>query len=137
MDRTFRELQRRGRPGIAIMRELLDVRPIDYVPPASGLEARFQELLEKDGQRPMTRQIDLGDDERWIGRVDFFDRDAKLVVEVQSDLHHTSVGDQAADADRRHDLTEAGWQFIEVAEFECWHRAGEVQRRIRAARTGR
>ena len=37
MNRTFIELQRRGRPGIRIMRELLEARPVDYVPPDSNL----------------------------------------------------------------------------------------------------
>jgi very-short-patch-repair endonuclease len=136
MQRTFKELQRRGRPGIAVMRELLEARPVDYVPPASNLESRFQQLLRDDGQSPLDRQVNVGDDVRWLGRVDFLDRDAGLIVEVQSDVHHTSVSDRASDADRRAALTEAGWQFVEVAEFELWHRGAEVQRRIRLARSG-
>jgi hypothetical protein len=136
MHRTFVELQRRGRPGIAIMRELLEARPVDYVPPASGLESRFQDVLARDGQRPMDRQVNLGDDHRWIGRVDFFDREAKLVVEVQSEVHHTSITDEADDLERRAALITAGWRFIEVDEFEVWHRPDAIQQRLRAARSG-
>jgi hypothetical protein len=136
MHRTFMELQSRGRPGITVMRELLEARPIEYVPPASGLESRFQDVLARDGQRPMDRQVNLGDEHRWIGRVDFFDHQVKLVVEVQSDLHHTSVTDQADDLERRAALTTAGWRFIEVDEFAVWHRPDLVQQRVRAARSG-
>jgi very-short-patch-repair endonuclease len=136
MQRTFRELQRRGRPGIAAMRELLDARPIDFVPTASSLEMRFHQIVRDDGQAPLDRQINLGDQVRWIGRVDFFDRAARVIVEVQSDVHHTSVSDRASDAERRKALVDAGWQFVEVTEHEVWHQPDVVSRRVRTARRG-
>jgi very-short-patch-repair endonuclease len=137
MHRTFIELQSRGRPGIAIMRQLLEARPAEYVPPASGLESRFQSLIERDGQRLLERQINVGNDLRWLGRVDFIDRTARVVIEVQSDLHHSSISDIAADAERRTSMTAAGWRFVEIPEFDVWHRAERVQQSVRAARTGR
>lgn len=66
--RMLPELARCGRPGIADMREILNGWDDDYVPPASGLEARAIALLEEVGIFP-DRQVDLGG-ERWIGRVD-------------------------------------------------------------------
>ena len=90
--RTLDELAVRGRPGIQLLRELADARPEDFRPPESNLEARVNELLVADGQRPLERQVDLGGDE-WIGRVDLYDRDHRLIFEVQSDLHHLSLSD--------------------------------------------
>lgn len=135
MHRTFRELQCKGRTGIVVMRELLDARPIDYVPPASNLEARFQKVLDDGGLPAMDRQVNVGDEVSWLGRVDFIDRERKLIVEVQSDLHHTSLSDQASDAERKAAMTEAGWVFVEAREFHVWHRPDVVLQQIR--RSGR
>ncbi|MGH9211490.1 MAG: hypothetical protein ACRD2C_12525, partial [Acidimicrobiales bacterium] len=49
----LRELARRGRPGIRIMREILDKRGPDYVAPASNLEARVEQILANDGQQAL------------------------------------------------------------------------------------
>jgi very-short-patch-repair endonuclease len=137
LNRTFRELQRRGRSGIAVMRELLEARPADYRPPESNLEFRLRQLLRDDGQAELDRQVDLGDDRGPAGRVDFVDRQAKVVVEVQSDLYHTSISDRLADRTRCENLESAGWTVLLVEEFDLWHRSAEVQSRIRGARSGR
>lgn len=127
-------LMHRGRAGTVAMRELLDSLPEDYVPPASNLEARFARILVDAGLPIMRRQVDLGDEERWCGRVDFVAADLPLVAEVQSDRFHTALSDQIADADRRRRLESAGFLVIEVPEFEIWHRRQSVVARIRAAR---
>jgi len=137
MQRTFRELQSRGRPGITVMRQLLEARPINYVPPASNLEARFQKVLRDGGLPELDRQVNVGNDVRWLGRVDFIDRERKVIVEVQSGLHHTSLSDVTDDAARRDTMTAAGWTFVEVDDFEVWHRPDVVRARVATARTGR
>ena len=71
------------------------------------------------------------------GRVDFFDRASRVIVEVQSDLHHTSVSDRASDTERRNALIDAGWQFVEVTEYEVWHQPDVVCRRLRTVRDGK
>jgi very-short-patch-repair endonuclease len=136
MHRTLKELEQRGRRGIKIMRALLAERPAEYVPPASGLESRFRDVMRDDGQSSMERQVDVGNDGMWLGRVDFIDRDRKLIVEVQSDLHHTSISDRRADAMRIRALEEAGWRVEEVREWDLWHRGRAVAARVRTARIG-
>ncbi len=131
--RTLRELQGRGRPGIRVMRALIDDRGDDYRPPESGQESRFAQLLRDDGQPPMERQAELGDD-AWIGRVDFVDRDAKVVVEIDSELHHSSISDRLADDRRRTALEASGWLVIRITQHELWHDPRAVQRRVRSAR---
>jgi very-short-patch-repair endonuclease len=131
--RSLEELGSRGRPGVALLRELARSRPADYRPPESNLEARANQLLVEDGQRPLDRQVDLGGD-AWIARVDLVDRECRLVVEVQSDLHHLSLSDQRRDAARRASLELAGWVVIDVREFVLWHRPAEFLDQVRHAR---
>ncbi len=127
-------LMHRGRPGTAAMRDLLDSLPEDYVPTASNLEARFARIIADAGLPAMRRQIDLGDDERWCGRVDFLAADVPLVVEVDSDRFHTALTDEWADAVRRRRLGASGFEVVEVSEFEIWHRPRQVVAKVRAAR---
>lgn len=127
-------LMHKGRAGTVAMRELLDSLPEDYVPPASNLEARFARILADAGLPGMRRQVDLGDGERWCGRVDFVAEGLPLIVEVQSERYHAALSDQLADADRRRRLEWAGFLVVEVPEFEIWHRRQSVVDRIRSAR---
>ena len=76
------ELGKRGRPGIAQMRELLAGMPIGYTPRASGQELRFEHLLEEAGERPVRRQVDVGGHD-WLGRVDYVDDLLPLIFEVE------------------------------------------------------
>src|SRR5258705_508559 len=56
MEVCLRELRRQGRNGTIVLDDLLRVRPIDYVAPATGLEARFQEIVGPGWRR----QVDSG-----------------------------------------------------------------------------
>ncbi len=125
----------RGRPGIRLMRELLEVRPPDYQPPDSGLEARVQQLVIEDGQPPLERQRNVGGADHWIGRMDFLDRDAKVVLQVDSMIHHGSVLDRARDEAQTLALEAAGFTVIRVDELDVWHHGREVARHVRKART--
>jgi very-short-patch-repair endonuclease len=137
LHRTLDQLGCRGRPGIALLRELADARPIDFRPPESNLEARVNELLIADGQRPLERQVDLGDDGDWIGRTDLLDREHRLVVEIQSDLYHLSLTDRRRDSVRRDRLESVGWRVLEIREFTVWHRRDELLATVREARRAR
>jgi very-short-patch-repair endonuclease len=126
---------KRGRAGTVAMRQLLQVRPIDYVPPASNLEARFLDILEKNGEPLPERQVDLGDEVSWIGRVDCLCTDMPLVVEIQSDRFHVAPLDADADERRFAALRSAGFEILELTEHEVWHDQAEVLRKWREART--
>ncbi len=123
----------RRRPGRTALRALLDSLPPDYVPPASGLESRFQQVVADHDLPPLRRQVDVGDDEHWCGRVDFRGRDVPLVVEVQSALHHRALSSRADDAARRARLERAGFTVLEVTDDDVWHRPTEVAERVRRA----
>jgi len=126
------QLSARGRPGLTLMRELLDARPSSYVPPASGLEARVIALLEEVGVRT-SRQVDLGG-EHWIGRVDLRLADAPVVVECDSVVHHWSSTDRERDARRDVALSALGLTVVRISEDEAFHRPWVVAPRVLAAR---
>jgi very-short-patch-repair endonuclease len=131
--RTLDELAAQGRNGVRVLRELLDERGDDYVPPASSLEGRFAEVLERAGQAPMRRQVDSGGD-RWVGRVDFRDEDLPLLVEVQSETYHLALTDARDDEVRLAALRAAGFEVVEVTDAQVWHRPDEVVDAVCAAR---
>ena len=128
--RTVGELAGRGRDGSTLMRELDAARGPGYVPPASGLEKRFQSIV----LWPMRRQIDCGSEEEWCGRVDFLDDQLPLIAEIQSERYHSSLVDKAADAARRARLEAAGFTIVEIWDTEVWHQPDNVNERLRVAR---
>jgi very-short-patch-repair endonuclease len=132
-DRTVRELAGRGRKGSTTLRALNAERGPTYRPPGSGQERRFEQILVRHGEPPMRRQVDVGDEE-WTGRVDYVDRDLPLIAEVQSERHHSSLVDRAADARRLAALRAAGFHVIEVWDTQLWHEPDSVVAAVRAAR---
>jgi very-short-patch-repair endonuclease len=123
----------RGRSGVAALREVLDSLPPGYVPPASGLESRFRQLVIDHDLPAMARQVDLGDDHHWCGRVDFRAEEVPLVVEIQSDLYHRALSSVEDDARRRAALEIAGFTVVELDEVQVWHRPAEVAHIVREA----
>lgn len=128
------QLAGRGRPGIRVMREILRERGPGYVPPASGLEARVERILRAAGERPLRRQVNTGDEQTWIGRVDFADDQVPFLLEVQSERFHTSLVDQRADKQRLAKLKAAGYVVATLSETDVWYRKNNV---LRAVRDGR
>jgi very-short-patch-repair endonuclease len=121
-------------PAIKALLRLIEARPPGYRPAESGLERRFEKIMADAGEAPFERQVDLGDHDGWIGRVDFVDRARRIVVEVQSDLFHSGLVDRARDRERIARLRRAGWIVVEVWEDEIWQRPNRVVAKVRAAR---
>lgn len=134
LHRMLPELSKSGREGIVLMRELLSVRPIGCVPPDSGAERRFEQILADAGEPPFERQIDLGGSE-WIGRIDYVDRVLRLLVEIDSQTFHSSPTDKANDARRDAALIAAGFaKVLRIPEEWLFPRPFDVLREVRQAR---
>jgi len=131
--RAAAEIPGRGHRGRPNVKAVLSQRPIDWTPPASGLESRVSQVLELNRILGFSRQVDLGDDDEWIGRVDFVHMGLRIVIEVQSDRYHTAVSDRERDRRRRDRLEAAGFVVIEVWESEVWHRPDDWIERVRRA----
>lgn len=133
LHRTLDELACRGRPGITTMRQVLEELPVGSKVPASGLEKRFEEICHNAGIRELERQLDAGG-HSWLGRVDYVLRRLKLLIEVDSRLHHTSPLDVANDKARDEAMLAAGWRkVLRVAEEDIWNRPWFVVEQVRAA----
>jgi hypothetical protein len=122
------ELAKQGRNGTVLLRELLEVRPIDYVPVATGLEARFVEVVGPGWRR----QVDSGG-EMWAGRVDFRHQVHPVIIEVQSERYHGSLSSRRDDEIRRDKLEAAGFIVEEAWDRQLWHAPNEVRAIVRAA----
>ncbi len=129
--RFLEELGRRGRNGTAGLRRYLRSRGRGYTPAASSLEARVLQILREAGIS-MRRQVDSGGD-TWTGRVDFRHPSLPVILEVQSERHHTALVDTEADARRLRKLRADGFLVVEVTDVEVWTRPWVVLDRVRRA----
>ncbi|HET7690222.1 MAG TPA: hypothetical protein VFK41_07585 [Nocardioidaceae bacterium] len=111
LHRLLPELAKQGRPGIRIMRELLQSRPVGIRVAPSGYQARFEEVMAEAGVTGLRREIDVGG-HSWIGRVDYRCEVTGVLFEVDSALNHTSPTDVAADAERDAAALAAGFPEV-------------------------
>lgn len=133
LDTVVATLAEHGRGGSALMRELLSIRRFDYVPPESGVEARFLGILRSAGLPLPRRQADLGGDQ-WVGRVDFLYPELRLIIEIDSSIHHSTALDKAADDRRDRELEAAGFAVCRIRAIDVWHRPNAVVAKVRTAR---
>lgn len=86
------------------------------------------------------RQVNLGSD-AWQARVDFLYRLLRLIIEIDSDRHHSAELDREADVRRDAALRAAGFRVLRISEEDLCQRPHLVVASIRsrlsqAARTG-
>ncbi len=129
------ELLERGRTGSGLMRRLLEERGAGYIPLASGLEGRFLALVVSAGLELPEGQVNLGG-ASWTARVDFYYRRLRLVIEIDSDLHHSSKLDRASDARRDAALEAAGFRVMRITEHELRDHPHDVIARLRSVLDG-
>lgn len=129
-------LARRGRTGITAMREVLDARPIGYRPPESRLEVRVEEIMRLGGLPTPERQVDVGDDDGWIARVDFLFRPRRLILFVDGSRWHGTLFDRLADDAQRERLRRAGYTVGRVTEAMVYRHPHEVIRTVRKGIAG-
>jgi len=125
-------LAEHGRRGSTLMRTLLAERSATYIAPESGLEARFLSLLRSSGLPEPSQQLDVGG-AQWIGRVDFAYADARILIEIDSAVHHSSKLDLEADRRRDAALIEAGFHVVRITDDQVWFRPNEAVGAVRFA----
>lgn len=130
--RVLDDLAVQGRSGSVLMRTLLTERGPRYAAPESELESRFIELVERWHLPPPERQVDLGDADSWIGRVDFVWRSAALVVEVDGAMFHDALLDRRRDHERETRLDAAGWTTLRFRWHDVVHQPDRVAAEVRA-----
>jgi very-short-patch-repair endonuclease len=129
------DLGRRGRNGIAALRIFVDDRGLDYEPPDSGLESRVEEILARAGIN-VRRQVHLGSERAWNGRVDFLHETLPIVIEVQSEAFHSSLTDSEADRARIQELEAAGFRVVEITDNQAFTDPRSVVEAVQAEISG-
>lgn len=108
----FSSLGRRGKPGTARMRRLLEKRGEDYAPPDSLLELRLLGLI-RDSELP---EPELQFQPPWLaptnGRVDFAYPGRRLIVEGDSRKWHMLMKSFDTDRYRDNQAQLAGWRML-------------------------
>ncbi|MEO7557118.1 MAG: DUF559 domain-containing protein [Acidimicrobiales bacterium] len=130
--RVLASLGRRGRPGSAVMRRLMEGLTDSYTPTESALEQLFVEMCAAHGLEQPTRQCVLGM-KAIIGRVDFTYLSAHLVIEVDGRAWHESRSDAEADRWRDNQLHAAGYRVLRFRWRDLMDDPERVVHTIRAA----
>ena len=128
---TLCALGRRGRPGTAAMRELIDSVSADYVAPESELESRMLDLLERSGFPCPTKQMAVPWRTSVDGRIDMAYPDHQLIIECDGRRWHTLA--ESFERDRRRDnlAQAAGWRILRFTWNDVTMRPLETIRQIR------
>lgn len=134
--RVLDDVAEHGRAGSAPLRRLLIERGGRYVAPESELEARFVELVRAHQLPEPERQVDIGDADSWVGRVDFVSPAARLIVECDGALGHSTLLDRRADTERDRRLRAAGWTVLRFTWTEVTVHPALVAARLRQALAG-
>jgi hypothetical protein len=130
--KVWGDLVSKGRRGTRLLRALLAARLPGYVPPASELEAIFRDVVRAAGIEDPVRQLDLGNEEDWIGRVDFTFRRQRVIVEVDGRIGHFGELDRKRHKVRDKALEDAGWTVLHFTWEDVVARPRWVVRQLQA-----
>lgn len=113
LEKVFFETARRGRTGSAFMRAFLDNYD-DKAVTESELEDMVEAVLEDAGIVGFRRQVNMGNDEKFIGRRDWKHETAPVVIEAQSAEFHTDWAVQVEDTYKSLESSAVGVHTIPV-----------------------
>ena len=130
---TLSELTQSGRNGVRLFRRLLEDRAAGDARSESVLELQFESLLRSYEIAIPHRQINVGADGEWLGRLDY-QLDNGQLIEVDSRRHHTALLDYERDLSINNELLATG----QAAPLRITHRMmrdhpNKVARLIRRA----
>jgi len=113
LEKVFFETARRGRKGSALIRAFLDTYDAKAVT-ESELEDMVEAVLDDAGITGFRRQVNLGNDEKFIGRRDWKHEVAPVAIEAHSEEFHTDWTVQVADIYKSLESTATGVHTIPV-----------------------
>jgi len=117
---------RKGRPGVSLMRRLLDARTAELSVPQSVLETRLLRLLKRS-DLPMPRlQHRVKDGGRLVAIVDFAYPEQLIAIEALGHRWHGGRTRWRRDLARMNALTALGWQVIHVTWDDLTERPTHV-----------
>jgi hypothetical protein len=132
--RCFDDLARPGRRGVRLVAAVLDERGPGYVPPASELERRLFDVIERARLPEPLRQLPLPGRGKVEGLADSGYLDARLLLEADGRRWHTRLEDFRADRERDAEASRAGWLTLRFAYEQLKSEPHEVGGAISATR---
>jgi hypothetical protein len=135
--RVFDDIARRGKPGVAALRSILEDLGGEPIVVESELERRFLDVVRAAGLPDPAVQFSVPWRSRAAGRVDFAYPDVHLIIECDGRRWHTAL--EAFEVDRRRDnLAQlAGWRVLRFTWADVTQSAPQIVRAIRAALASR
>lgn len=103
-----------GRPGIAAIRALVEMRRDGEAEPESRFETRLARLLRQARMRPVRQHPVYDEHGVFVARLDFAFPDVMLAVEAEGRRYHAGRARWLRDLDRRNRLTALGWRIHHV-----------------------
>jgi very-short-patch-repair endonuclease len=114
-DAALAHYARRGRDGVAVLRDVIHRQPTGARPTESEMETALLQLLRRFGfPEPVTQHDVRLPDGRLVARVDFAYPQARVAIEYQSELHHSTEDERIADNRRRNVLRGIDWEVLEA-----------------------
>jgi hypothetical protein len=133
LDQVLTEIGRRGRPGTALFRELIDALGEGRRLPESELERRTIELIVQSGLPHPSVQARLPWRTEISGRVDLLYPEARLIIECDGRRWH-STSDSFQRDRRRDNLAQlGGWMVLRFTWLDVTTRGLEVVAQVRQA----
>jgi very-short-patch-repair endonuclease len=131
--RRLGAIGRPGRPGVALMRVLLDARDPSTAVPQSVLERRLLRALDRGGLPTPLLQHEIRQDDRLVAVVDFAYPEARLAIEADGYRWHSGRIRWDHDRARRNRLTLLGWRIIHVTWTDLTRRPAATIEAVRRA----
>jgi hypothetical protein len=118
----FLALARPGRPGVEVMRAVLDQRVDGYVPTRSELENELDSIIATIPVPPPKREAQIGDRVEMPQRVDrLFIGPARLIVEGDGRLWHARLDSLESDRRRDRRALTFGYPTARYGYYELCH----------------
>jgi hypothetical protein len=133
LESTLEAMAKRGRPGTKAFRTMVVDLGSMVGHPESGLEAQLVEMVVDSGLPMPELQVDIGDDDGFIARVDALWRPQRVIGEADSDRFHSAPLDVAADKRRDERLRDLGFRVRRFSEAEIRSRSASAIAALRAA----
>jgi len=114
------ELARSGRPGVRVMRSLIDARSDGGAVPQSVFETRLLRVLRAGGLPEPVHQYEVRAPGR-LAVVDFAYPDARLAIEADGYRWHAGRARFDDDRARGNDLTLLGWRVLRITWTQLTH----------------
>lgn len=115
-----------GRPGVTVLRSLLDARGNASSVPQSVFETRLLRLLKQHGLLSPVVQHEIRDGGRLIAVVDLAFPRARVAIEAEGYRWHAGSLRWAHDLARRNAITALGWRVIHVTWSDLVDRPDET-----------